>query len=143
VILYVNYFYVNYLTMCFFLDLVPLQVGSPTRNDELRLPIRNLTRIMQRALPSYAKISQDAKASTQMCVSEFMGIIITEAVEKCNEESRKIISGEDLIWAMVRLGFEDYVGPLSVLLQNYRNHAYGFNKDGSGASGSSSGNGQH
>lgn len=54
--------------MCFVLDLVPLQVRSPTKNEELRLPVRNMTRIMQRALPSYAKISQDAKASTQMCV---------------------------------------------------------------------------
>ena len=117
------------------MDLVRLQIGSPppTRNEEPRIPVRNMTRIMQCALPSYAKISQDAKASTQLCVSEFMGIIITEAVEKCNEESRKIISGEDLIWAMGRLGFEDYVGPLSLLLQNYRNRA----------SCSSSGNGQH
>ncbi|XP_024630695.2 uncharacterized protein [Medicago truncatula] len=41
-------------------------VRSPTKNEELRLPVRNMTRIMQRALPSYAKISQDAKASTQM-----------------------------------------------------------------------------
>ncbi|KEH40448.1 transcriptional activator hap3 [Medicago truncatula] len=124
----------------------------PTKNEELCLPIRNLTRIMRRALPLYAKISQDAKATTQLCVSDFMGIITTEAVEKCNEESRKIISGEDIIRAMGRLGFEDYVGPLSLLLQNYRNHeaqfsgmstACGFNMDGSGTGGSSSGNGQY
>jgi len=127
--------------MCYCLDLVHFQIGNPppTRNEEPRLPVRNMTRIMQRALPTYAKISQDAKTSTQLCVSEFMGIINTEAVEKCNGESRKIVSGEDLIWAMGRLGFEDYVGPLSLLLQNYRNHASGFNKDGSSASR----NGQH
>ena len=139
--------------MCFCLDLVRLQQDlPPTTNEELCLPIRNLTRIMRHALPSYAKISQDAKTTTQLCVSDFMGIITTEAVEKCNEESRRIISGEDLIWAMGRLGFEDYVGPLSLLLQNYRNHeaqfsgmstACGFNMDGSGAGGSSSGNGQY
>jgi nuclear transcription Y subunit beta len=42
------------------------------------------------------------------------------ASDKCQREKRKTINGEDLIWAMGTLGFEDYVEPLKVYLEKYR-----------------------
>ncbi|KAJ1405100.1 hypothetical protein SESBI_26042 [Sesbania bispinosa] len=42
------------------------------------------------------------------------------ASEKCQKEKRKTISGDDLLWAMATLGFEDYIEPLKVYLARYR-----------------------
>ncbi|CAH8378938.1 unnamed protein product [Eruca vesicaria subsp. sativa] len=53
------------------------------------------------------------------CVSEFISFITGEASDKCQKEKRKTINGDDLLWAMTTLGFEDYVEPLKVYLQKY------------------------
>jgi hypothetical protein len=75
---------------------------------------------MKRALPANAKISKEAKETVQECVSEFISFITGEASDKCQREKRKTINGDDLLWAMTTLGFENYVGPLKVYLNNYR-----------------------
>lgn len=56
----------------------------------------------------------------QECVSEFISFITSEASDKCQREKRKTINGDDLLWAMATLGFEDYVEPLKVYLSKYR-----------------------
>ena len=42
------------------------------------------------------------------------------ASDKCQREKRKTINGDDLLWAMSTLGFEDYVEPLRLYLLKYR-----------------------
>ncbi|KAG6570947.1 nuclear transcription factor Y subunit B-3-like [Cucurbita moschata] len=84
------------------------------------LPIANVSRIMKKALPANAKISKDAKETVQECVSEFISFITGEASDKCQREKRKTINGDDLLWAMTTLGFEEYVEPLKTYLQKYR-----------------------
>lgn len=42
------------------------------------------------------------------------------ASEKCQQEKRKTINGEDLLWAMSTLGFEKYVEPLKIYLQKFK-----------------------
>ncbi|GMG98758.1 hypothetical protein Nepgr_000598 [Nepenthes gracilis] len=84
------------------------------------LPIANVSRIMKKALPANAKISKDAKETVQECVSEFISFITGEASDKCQREKRKTINGDDLLWAMTTLGFEDYVEPLKIYLNKYR-----------------------
>lgn len=42
------------------------------------------------------------------------------ASEKCQREKRKTINGDDLLWAMATLGFEEYIEPLKLYLQKYR-----------------------
>ena len=42
------------------------------------------------------------------------------ASDKCQREKRKTINGDDLLWAMATLGFEDYIGPLKIYLAKYR-----------------------
>ncbi|KAB2606127.1 nuclear transcription factor Y subunit B-3-like [Pyrus ussuriensis x Pyrus communis] len=81
---------------------------SPREQDRL-LPIANVSRIMKKALPANAKISKDAKETVQECASD-----------KCQREKRKTINGDDLLWAMTTLGFEEYVEPLKVYLQRFR-----------------------
>lgn len=42
------------------------------------------------------------------------------ASDKCRKDKRQTLNGDDLIWAMNRLGFQDYVNPLKAYLNKYR-----------------------
>lgn len=53
-------------------------------------------------------------------MSEFICFITSEASDKCKQEKRKTINGEDLLWAMSTLGFDKYVDPLKIYLAKYR-----------------------
>lgn len=46
--------------------------------------------------------------------------LTSRASDKCQREKRKTINGEDLLWAMATLGFEDYIEPLKLYLTRYR-----------------------
>nr|CAD1834166.1 unnamed protein product [Ananas comosus var. bracteatus] len=94
--------------------------GGGSREHDRFLPIANIGRIMRKAIPENGKISKDAKESIQECVSEFISFVTSEASDKCQREKRKTINGDDLLWAMGTLGFEDYVEPLKLYLQLYR-----------------------
>lgn len=102
------------------------------REQDRFLPIANISRIMKKALPSSAKISKDAKECVQECVSEFISFITSEACEKCLSERRKTISGDDLMYAMITLGFEKYTEPLRMYLQRYRDLTRGEKSEDSG-----------
>lgn len=93
---------------------------SSSKEQDKFLPIANVSRIMKKSLPANAKISKEAKETVQECVSEFISFITGEASDKCQREKRKTVNGDDLLWAMTTLGFENYVGPLKVYLNKYR-----------------------
>ncbi|XP_076907343.1 nuclear transcription factor Y subunit B-3-like [Bidens hawaiensis] len=93
---------------------------STLREQDRFLPIANVSRIMKKGVPANGKISKDAKETVQECVSEFVSFITGEASDKCQREKRKTINGDDLLWAMTTLGFEDYVESLKVYLQKFR-----------------------
>lgn len=104
--------------------------------------IRNfapVARIMKTALPENAKIAKEAKECMQECVSEFISFITSEglsprtrhlchvqllttdtASEKCQQEKRKTVNGEDILFAMTSLGFENYGEALKIYLARYR-----------------------
>ncbi|XP_010554540.1 PREDICTED: nuclear transcription factor Y subunit B-1 [Tarenaya hassleriana] len=94
--------------------------GGSVREQDRSLPIANISRIMKKALPPNGKIGKDAKDTVQECVSEFISFITSEASDKCQKEKRKTVNGDDLLWAMATLGFEDYLEPLRIYLQRYR-----------------------
>ncbi|KAL8544443.1 hypothetical protein ACS0TY_004846 [Phlomoides rotata] len=97
---------------------------SSVREQDRFLPIANIGRIMKKALPANGKIAKDAKDVVQECVSEFISFVTSEASDKCQKEKRKTINGDDLLWAMATLGFEEYVAPLKVYLARYREVSY-------------------
>lgn len=90
------------------------------REQDRFMPIANVIRIMRKVLPTHAKISDDAKETIQECVSEYISFITSEANERCQQEQRKTITAEDVLWAMSKLGFDDYIEPLSMYIQRYR-----------------------
>ncbi|XP_076801334.1 uncharacterized protein LOC143445859 isoform X2 [Clavelina lepadiformis] len=96
------------------------QSKGPYREQDIYLPIANVARIMKTAVPSNGKIAKDAKECVQECVSEFISFITSEASERCAQEKRKTINGEDVLFAMASLGFDPYIEPLKIYLQKYR-----------------------
>ncbi|PSR74444.1 hypothetical protein PHLCEN_2v9856 [Hermanssonia centrifuga] len=97
------------------------EVGEYREQDRF-LPIANVSRIMKASVPGTAKISKEAKECVQECVSEFISFITSEAAEKCQMEKRKTIGGEDILYAMVTLGFDQYAETLKVHLAKLRQH---------------------
>lgn len=90
------------------------------RDQDRFLPIANVAKLMKKAIPERGKIAKDAKECVQECVSEFISFITSEAAERCSLEKRKTINGEDILFAMANLGFDNYVEPLKIYLQKYR-----------------------
>lgn len=64
----------------------------------------------------------------QECVSEFISFITSEASERCHQEKRKTINGEDILFAMSTLGFDMYVEPLKLYLQKFREVRHNWNR---------------
>ncbi|KLO09204.1 histone-fold-containing protein [Schizopora paradoxa] len=95
------------------------EVGEYREQDRY-LPIANVARIMKSSVPPTAKIAKDAKECVQECVSEFISFITAEAAEKCQLEKRKTIGGEDILYAMISLGFENYAQALKIHLAKLR-----------------------
>jgi nuclear transcription Y subunit beta len=111
--------------------------GYPDANIRNFAPV---ARIMKTALPDNAKIAKEAKECMQECVSEFISFITSEgttcgelsceffactnllflASEKCHQEKRKTVNGEDILFAMTSLGFENYAEALKIYLSKYR-----------------------
>ncbi|CAG9772016.1 unnamed protein product [Ceutorhynchus assimilis] len=98
--------------------------GAPLREQDRFLPIANVAKIMKKAIPDTGKvnnkIAKDARECVQECVSEFISFITSEASDRCHLEKRKTINGEDILFAMSTLGFDNYVEPLKLYLQKYR-----------------------
>jgi nuclear transcription Y subunit beta len=96
------------------------------RDDEnspyVGIPLANIDRLMRKALPAQAKVASNAKDTMQICISEFISFITSEASERVTEDKRKMITGDDIIKAMETLGFENYAGPLRIYLQKYREY---------------------
>ncbi|KAI4378821.1 hypothetical protein MLD38_016250 [Melastoma candidum] len=94
--------------------------ANPNKEQDRFLPVANVGRIMKKVLPMSGKISKDAKETVQECVSEFISFVTGEASDKCQREKRKTINGDDVIWAITTLGFEDYAAPLKAYLNKYK-----------------------
>ncbi|XP_038210286.1 transcriptional activator HAP3 [Zerene cesonia] len=94
--------------------------NTPLREQDRFLPIANIAKIMKRAIPEKGKIAKDARECIQECISEFVSFITSEASDRCKMEKRKTINGEDILFAMNALGFDNYVEPLKVYLKKYR-----------------------
>lgn len=93
---------------------------GPLREQDRFLPIANVAKIMKKGVPEKGKIAKDAKETIQECVSEFISFVTSEASDRCLQEKRKTINGEDIILAMLTLGFDSYVEPLRTFLAKVR-----------------------
>ena len=99
--------------------------ADEVREQDRFLPIANISRIMKKALPTNAKVSKEAKETVQECVSEFISFVTSEASDRVQNEKRKTITGDDVLFALSTLGFERYVEPLKIYLAKYRESVMG------------------
>ncbi|XXQ31723.1 Transcription factor CBF/NF-Y/archaeal histone domain-containing protein [Plasmodiophora brassicae] len=90
------------------------------REQDVTLPIFNVNRVMRSCLPSTCLVSNDAKQLVQQCVGEFIGFVTSEACEYVMVDQRKTMTGDDVLDAMGRLGFDDYRDQVHTLLLEYR-----------------------
>ncbi|XP_059052445.1 uncharacterized protein LOC131850252 [Achroia grisella] len=97
--------------------------GKPLREQDRFLPIANIAKIMKRAIPHNGKIAKDARECVQECISEFISFVTSEASDRCQVEKRKTINGEDVLFALNTLGFDNYVEPLKLYLKKFRETA--------------------
>uniref|UniRef100_R7WCI4 Nuclear transcription factor Y subunit B-6 n=1 Tax=Aegilops tauschii TaxID=37682 RepID=R7WCI4_AEGTA len=81
----------------------PTQATPVVREQDRLMPIANVIRIMRRALPAHAKISDDAKEAIQECVSEFISFVTGEANERCRMQHRKTVNAEDIVVFLHRM----------------------------------------
>lgn len=79
---------------------------------------------MKSSVPSTSKISKEAKECVQECVSEFIAFVTSEAADRAAMEKRKTIGGEDILSAMLNLGFENYAEALKIWLVKMRQVSY-------------------
>jgi histone H3/H4 len=98
--------------------------ATPTvyREQDRFLPINNVSRVMRNAIPRNGKVSKDAKECMQECVSEFVSFITSEAADRCSQEKRKTLTGDDILFAMANLGFDNYIEPMKLYLQKTREY---------------------
>ncbi|GAA5839366.1 hypothetical protein JCM5353_000382 [Sporobolomyces roseus] len=92
------------------------------KEQDRYLPIANVGRIMKKCLPETTKVSKEAKECVQECTSEFISFITSEAADRCALEKRKTINGEDILFALHTLGFDEYGVVMKVYLSKYREH---------------------
>lgn len=95
-------------------------VPQLTRPEQNSLPLKNVTKIMRKGLPPHIKISDGAKEMAEQSASKFISMVTKKATERCIRESRKILGAEDLLWAMMSLGYHNYFKSLSFYLERYR-----------------------
>ena len=94
----------------------------PTEREiqDRNLPLANISRIMKRVLPANMKVTKEAMLEIQKNVSEFISFITSEAGEKCLTEKRKTLNGDDILFSLSSMGFDNYSDVLSVYLHKYR-----------------------
>lgn len=92
----------------------------PSLSPAADLPIANISRIMKRVLPENGKIAKNAKECMQECVSELISFVTSEASDRCGSEKRKTINGDDILYSLRVLGFDNYEQVLKVYLSRYR-----------------------
>ena len=68
-------------------------------------------------------LSSPVKVCLQDCPTRYSITIANSAniaSEKCHQEKRKTVNGEDILFAMTSLGFENYAEALKIYLAKYR-----------------------
>ena len=93
------------------------------------MPIANVSRIMKQVLDSNTKISKEAKECVQECVGEFIAFITSEASFQCKNQKRKTVNGEDILWALGQVGFDDYKTILQEYLNKYKQVIHSLSKN--------------
>lgn len=97
-------------------------VPDSNAGPSTQLPLSNISRLMKSSLPDSpaVKVSSPTKTLMQDIVSEFIAFITCEAQERADAQKRSTLNGDDILYALEVLGFEEYEKVGKVWLTRYR-----------------------
>ncbi|KAL1827927.1 hypothetical protein ACET3Z_006339 [Daucus carota] len=84
------------------------------------VPAPNVTGLMRRIIPNQGEISTDAVISIQQCVVKFIRYVTAEANTRCGEGMRTTMTAHDVLIALSKLGFHNYIGPLHIYMNHFQ-----------------------
>lgn len=85
------------------------------------LPAAVVESLMRQWLPAdAAAVSGGSRELMRTCVVELIAFVTSEACDLARQEHRTTLTGDDIVRAAARLGFDDYVAPLTQFMNAYR-----------------------
>lgn len=80
--------------------------------EDLNLPNASVQKIIKEALPESINIGKDAKAALSRAASVFILYVTSEASKGAHKDGRKTLLGQDVIKAIEKLEFDEFMEPL-------------------------------
>jgi histone H3/H4 len=102
-----------------------VQAASSRVQEEFSraFPIANVHRLMKKALPKHAKITDESKEIMVKYAAEFISFVTAEANHYCKLDYRTTVTAEDLLITMHKLGFDVYAKYSFRYIQLFRDRA--------------------
>eukprot|EP00090_Calanus_glacialis_P007912 TRINITY_DN16306_c0_g1_i1.p2 TRINITY_DN16306_c0_g1~~TRINITY_DN16306_c0_g1_i1.p2 ORF type:complete len:133 (-),score=52.72 TRINITY_DN16306_c0_g1_i1:51-449(-) len=90
------------------------------RPEDLNLPTAIVTKMIKDCLPANCKVSKEANVAIAKAASVFVLYATSSANTVAKENSRKTITGGDVVTAMGEMEFDKFVRPLENSLAIWR-----------------------
>jgi len=94
--------------------------GPPPVDDDLSLPKATVTKMITDLLPNDVACAKETRDLVIECCVEFIHLISSEANEICEQESKKTIAPEHIIFALKRLGFDIFTPNVEDVLKDHK-----------------------
>jgi histone H3/H4 len=89
---------------------LPKGASPPSRfHSANALPTATVQKLISELLPADLTFAKESRDLLIDCCVEFIHLVSSEANEICEKETKKTISADHVVKALVELGFEDYV----------------------------------
>ena len=96
--------------------------SAPLDDEDLSLPKATIQKLIQEYLPRDLSCAKDTRDLLIDCCVEFIHLVSSEANETCEKESKKTIAPDNVVKALVDLGFEKYTHEVRDVLNDHRQH---------------------
>ena len=96
--------------------------SAPLDDEDLSLPKATIQKLIQEYLPRDLSCAKDTRDLLIDCCVEFIHLVSSEANETCEKESKKTIAPDQVVKALVDLGFEKYTHEVRDVLNDHRQH---------------------
>merc|ERR1719352_503649 len=100
--------------------------------DADRLPMANVSRIVQGALPKDAAIAKEARVALSACATVFVHYVTELAVQQCDKRKKVTLTPDDILEALREAEFDEFDAPMREALQKFRSGGGAAKKGGGG-----------
>eukprot|EP01127_Copromyxa_protea_P006024 TRINITY_DN15834_c0_g1_i1.p1 TRINITY_DN15834_c0_g1~~TRINITY_DN15834_c0_g1_i1.p1 ORF type:complete len:188 (-),score=43.00 TRINITY_DN15834_c0_g1_i1:47-610(-) len=88
--------------------------------EDLSLPKATVNKLIKESLPKDVKCNAQSQELILQCCLEFLQLLSSEANDICSQKNKKMISGEHVVEAVKKLGFNDYAPHLQQILEEHK-----------------------